>query len=89
MEAIAILLVILFSIIILKACVHLGIFMITLPFKIFAVLISILLVVLIMVPLGIVGGIAAIIAVPFAIIMPLLPILLILWGVYLLGRMSK
>jgi hypothetical protein len=42
-----------------------------------------------LIPLGIVGGIVALIAIPFAILIPLIPIVLILWGVYLLGKSSR
>ena len=89
MELIALLLIILFSIIILKVFVHIGVFMITLPFKIISVVLSTLIVLLVLIPLGIVGGIAALIAIPIAVVIPLIPIALILWGVYLLGKSSR
>jgi hypothetical protein len=89
MELIALLLIVLFSIIILKVFVHIGVFMITLPFKILSVILSALIVFLILIPLGIVGGLAALIAIPIAVIIPLIPIVLILWGVYLLGKSSR
>lgn len=89
MEIIALLLIIFCSVIILKVFVHLGIFMITLPFKLLALVISVLVVVLIMIPLGIVGGLAALITIPVVILIPLIPVVLVLWGVYLLGKSSK
>ena len=89
MEIIALLLIVIFSIVILKVFVHVGIFMITLPFKILSIVLSTLIVVLILIPLGIVGALAALIAIPFAILILLIPVALILWGVYLLGKSSK
>ena len=89
MELIGLVLIIVFSIIFLKIFVNLGIFLITLPIKILAVLFSTLLVVFVLVPLGIVGGIAALIVAPFAILIPILPVALILFGLYLLFRPSK
>jgi hypothetical protein len=89
MEFLALALIIIFAVIILKVFVHLGIFMITLPFKILSTLLSIIIVGFIMIPLGIVGGLAALIAIPIAILIPLIPIVLILWGVFLLGKSSK
>jgi hypothetical protein len=89
MELIALVLIVIFSIVILKIFVHVGIFVITLPFKILSIVLSTLIVLLIMIPLGIVGGLAALVAIPFAILIPLIPIVLILWGVYLLGKSSR
>ena len=89
MEIIALLLIVIFSFVILKVFVHVGVFMITLPLKILSIVLSTLIVVLVLIPLGIVGGLAALIAIPFAILIPLIPIALILWGVYLLGKSSR
>ena len=89
MELIALLMIVLFSLVffkILGLLFHTGMFLILLPFKILAVLFSALLVVFILVPLGIVGAIAGVFLAPFALLVIFLPVLLIIWGIYLLVR---
>ena len=91
MEVIAVLLIILFSIIFLKILAlmfHVGIFMLTLPFKLLAVLVSVLLVVFVLIPIGVVGGLVGLILLPLTILIPILPLALILMGLYFLLKKS-
>ncbi|NOX88987.1 MAG: hypothetical protein GXO77_08175 [Calditrichaeota bacterium] len=67
---------------------HVGIFMLTLPFKILGIIIAVLLLPLILVPLGILAGLAGILMIPFALIGPLLPVALIGLGIWALLRRS-
>ena len=91
MEVIAVLLIILFSIIFLKILAllfHVGIFMLTLPFKLLAVLLSVLFVVFVLIPIGLVGGLVGLILLPLTILIPILPLALILVGLYFLLKKS-
>ena len=89
MEILTILLIIFFAVLFLKLFSLLfqtGIFLILLPFKILAVLLSGLLVGLVLVPLGIVGALAGLVIAPLALLVVFLPVILIIWGIYLLTR---
>lgn len=64
---------------------HVGMFAIALPFKILSIVLSVLFMVL-LIPLGILGGLAGILLAPLALLVPLIPIALIIWGVVLLVK---
>lgn len=89
MELIGLLLIILLTVIILKVLLNIGIFVITLPIKILAFVISTLILVFVLVPIGLVGGLAALIVAPIAILVPLFPLILLGFGIYLLARPGK
>ena len=93
MEILALLLVFCFIYLFLKLFAFIfnaGVFLITLPFAILATLLSVIVVVAVMVPLGIVGALAGIVLVPFAFLGPVLPVVLIILGaVVLLRRMAR
>ena len=87
MEIIAVLFIVLFAVIFLKiiaALLHVSIFMLTLPFKILAGVLSVIVVGVILIPLGLIAGIAGLILAPLALLLPLLPLLLIGGGIWFL-----
>ena len=84
MELVAVMMIILFSWLFIKVFVHIGVFVVTLPFKILMFFISALLVLFILIPLGLVAGLAAVLVAPFALIVPVLPLVLIIVGIVLL-----
>ena len=89
MEIIGILIGVLIIIVFLKMLgflFHAGIWAITLPFKIIGAIIGAIITVAILIPLGIFGAIASIIVIPFALIIPLAPFLLVGLGIWLLVR---
>lgn len=89
MEILAILLIIVFALLFLKIFALLfqtGIFLVMLPFKILAIVLSGLFVFLILIPLGIVGAIVGLLLAPLALIVFFLPVVLIIWGIYLLVK---
>jgi hypothetical protein len=89
MEIITVLFIVLFALIFFKIfglLFHTGMFLILLPLKILAVLFSALLVIFILIPLGIVGAIAGVFLAPFALLVVFLPVILIIWGIYLLVK---
>ncbi len=63
---------------------HVGILMIAFPFKILGLVFVLLLIPLILVPLGLFAGLAGILLAPLALILPLLPVLIIAIGIWLL-----
>jgi hypothetical protein len=93
MEILALFLVIGFIYIFLKLFAFVfnaGVFLITLPLIIIATAFSAIVVVFVMIPLGIVGALAGILLAPFAILGPVLPIVLIFLGaILLLRRMAQ
>lgn len=86
MEIIAIMMIVLLSLLFIKVFVHLGIFVITLPFKILIFFISALLVIFLLIPLGVIAGLAAVLIAPFALMIPVLPLILIIVGLVLLFK---
>jgi len=89
MELVAILVIVVFALILFKIfglLFHTGMFLILLPLKILAIVFSALVVVFILIPLGIVGAIAGVLLAPFALLAIFLPVILIIWGIYLLVR---
>lgn len=89
MEIITLLLIVFIAYIILKlfaAFFHAGIWLLALPFKLLAVVLSSLFVVFVLVPLGVVGALLSLLAVPVALSVLLLPFLLIGLGLWLLLR---
>lgn len=89
MEIIGILIGVLIIILLLKLLgflFHAGIWAITLPFKIIGVIIGAIITVAVLIPLGIFGAIASIILIPFVLIIPLTPFLLVGLGIWLLVR---
>ena len=89
MEIIAVLLIILFSFIILKILaffLHAGVFMLTFPFKILGIILSVLLVGLILVPLGLAGALISL--VPLGLLVLLSPLILVAIGIILLLKNS-
>jgi hypothetical protein len=93
MEILAVFLIFCFIYIFLKLFAFIfnaGVFLITLPFIIMASVLSVIFVVIIMVPLGIVGALAGMLMIPFAFLGPVLPIVLIFLGaIFLLRRMAQ
>ena len=91
MEIVGFLLIIFLIVIFLKVMafvVHTGIFLISLPLKILAVTLGLILILSLLVPFGIIGSVAAILAAPFVLLAMILPILLIFVGIYLLVHRS-
>jgi len=89
MEIVAVLFIILFAMVFLKilaALLHISVFMLTLPFKILAAVLSVFVVGFILIPVGLIAGIASLIIIPFALLIPLFPVLLIGGGIWLLLR---
>lgn len=64
------------------------VFAIALPFKILALFLGLFLGVVLLIPLGLFAGLMGLLIAPFAILLPLLPIVLIALGVVLLIRNS-
>jgi len=65
---------------------HASVWAIALPFKIIGAVIGSLIMIAILIPLGIFGVLASIVIIPFAIIIPLAPFLLVGLGIWLLVR---
>lgn len=89
MELIAVLLIILFAVIFMKLLalsLHVGIALLTLPLKLLAVALSGVVVGLVLIPLGLVAGLAGLIVLPVALAGPLIPVALVLGGLWLLFR---
>ncbi len=89
MELIGVLLFIITALIFLKIlgfAFNAGIFMLALPIKLLALGLAGLIMVLVLIPMGIVAGVAGLIVLPAVIIGPFLPILLLGGGLYLLLR---
>lgn len=89
MELVSILLILLLAWAIFKAFgffFDLAAFVILLPIKLLALAIATLLVVFVLIPIGLVAGIASIVVAPLALLLPVLPFLLIGLGIYLLVR---
>jgi hypothetical protein len=85
MEILSVLLIVAFLLIFLKIfslLLNTGIFLLTLPIKILGALLSFFVVLVILLPLGIIGAIAGFLAVPFMIIVILLPVFLIGYGIF-------
>ena len=91
MEVLSVLLIAVFVVIFLKLfsiLLHTGVFLLTLPIKILSVLLSLFVVLIVLVPVGIVGALAGLLAVPLIVVVLLLPFFLILYGIYLLINRS-
>lgn len=91
MEIVAVLFVVLFAFIILKILgffLHAGIFVLTLPFKILGVILSVLLFGLVLIPLGIAGVLVGLVMVPLTLLIFLSPFILVVIGIYLLLKKS-
>jgi hypothetical protein len=73
---------------ILSFLLNVGIFMLTIPIKILAFILATFAVVFVLVPVGLVSGLAGLILVPLVILIPLLPFALLLIGVILLLKKS-
>lgn len=89
MEIIGILIAVLIIIAFLKLIgllFHAGVWVIALPFKILFGVIGAIIMIAVLIPLGVIGAIASIIVIPFALLVPLAPFLLIGLGVWLLVR---
>jgi len=87
MEILAILFIFIFAVIFLKffaVLFHTGMFLILLPFKILAFVLSTLLVIFVLLPLGIVGAITSLLLAPLALAFVFMPLILIIWGIFLL-----
>ncbi len=63
---------------------HVGIFVLTLPFKLLGLLLALLLTPLILLPLGLLGGIVSLIALPLVVLAPIVPLLLIGLGLWII-----
>ena len=88
MEILALIFGVFLVIVVLKLLFEIGIFLITLPFKIVGAVLLFLLLLLVFIPLGLAGGLAAIFVVPIAVLTPLLPVALIIIGLILWVRKS-
>ena len=88
LELIALILIVLLFFGFLKLFIHIGIFIITLPIKILAAILSVFVVVFVLIPLELVSGIAALLLAPLALLLPLIPLFLLGLGVYLLIKNS-
>ena len=91
MEIVSILFIILFAVLFLKAVsfiLHTGIFILTLPIKIFSVVLATVVVFAVLLPLGVVGVIAGLLVTPLVLLVILLPFFLIIYGIYLLVNRS-
>lgn len=89
MEIITLLLIVFIAYVVLKlfaAFFHVGIWLLALPFKLLAVVLSSLFVIFVFIPLGVVGALLSLIALPVALLVFLLPFLLIAAGLWLLLR---
>jgi len=89
MELISALLIILLAVVFLKilgAIFHAGIFVLALPLKLLAVALSAIVFAVVLIPLGVVAGLASLIVLPVVLVGPLLPIILLGGGLYLLLR---
>ncbi len=89
MEIITILFIVLLAIVFMKILafsLHVGIALLTLPLKLLAVAFASVVVAFVLVPLGVVAGLVGIFVLPFALAIPLLPVLLVLGGLWLLFR---
>ena len=69
---------------IIKLVVNLGVLLITLPLKIIAG--AIFLIFIILIPLCISGGLATLLIVPVATLIPVLPIVLVILGLYIRAK---
>ena len=65
---------------------HTGVFLLTLPFKLLAAVLSVIVVFAVLIPLGVVGAIAGILIAPLALLVILLPFILIGLGIYLIAN---
>ncbi len=61
---------------------HVGIVMLTLPFKLLGLVIALILTPLILIPMGLFAGLVGLVALPFALLGPAIPIILIALGVW-------
>ena len=91
MEILSVLFIVIFVVIFLKlfsVLLHTGVFLLTLPIKILSVLFSLFVVLVVLVPLGVVGVVAGLLAAPLFLAAFLLPVFLIVYGIYLLINRS-
>jgi len=91
MELISLILLILCAVLILKLLaffLQAGIFFITLPLKIFGILVLMLLILFVLIPAGVFGLLAGVLLVPLAILATLIPLLLIGFFVVILLKRS-
>ena len=89
MEILGILLIVIIVVAFLKflgLIFHAGLWAIALPFKIIGALLVTLITIAVFIPLGILGALASIIMIPFALTIPLVPFLLVGLGVWLIVR---
>lgn len=89
MEIIGILAAILVIVLLFKligTLLHLSIWVITLPFKILGAFLGIIIFIAVLIPAGIVGAMTSIIVLPLALLIPLLPFLIIAFGLWLIFR---
>lgn len=91
MELFSILVILLGALLFLKVLsivFNTGIFILMLPIKILAVLLSVFVVLLIALPLGIIGAVAGLLAVPLMAFFILLPVIMIFVGIFFLLKRS-
>ena len=87
MEILAILFI-LFSVWVFFKILSAGVLLITIPLKIIGAIVFSVIMVILAIPLGIVSGLIGLLAIPFAILIPLAPVVLVLAGIYLLLKNS-
>lgn len=91
MEILSLLLILAFVVVFLKifsVLLNTGIFLLTLPIKILAVFLSTFIVLVVLLPLGIIGAIAGLLVAPFLLLTILVPVILIIFGIFLLINKS-
>jgi len=91
MEILSLLLILAFVVVFLKifsVLLNTGIFLLTLPIKILAVFLSTFIVLVVLLPLGIIGAIAGLLVAPFLLLTILVPVILIIYGIFLLINKS-
>ncbi len=65
---------------------HVGFYMLAIPIKLLALAVAAIIVWLVLIPVGLVAGLAGLIVLPLALAGPLLPLVLLFGGIYLLLR---
>ena len=88
MEIFSILLIVLGVVVLLKLF-SAGLYILSIPIKLVFLLLSIIFTIVLIIPLGIFSGLFSLLLIPFAIIIPFLPIILIVVGVFLLAKHSN
>ena len=89
MELIGLLFIVFLVVIALKVFFNVAIFAITLPFKLLGLLLAGLFCMVFIIPFGIFAGLLGLLLAPLIILVKLAPLLLIVFGIYLLVKHSQ